>query len=98
MSNTNKPLIVAVPLAIASWPWWTNLLLAVLAYFLFGYLAEPPLLMIPSGGEANAAGSVSFFQGEIWSTACTLGMYTIPALFFVAAVIDLSRIVCKHAR
>ena len=39
MSNTNKPLIVAVPLVIASWPWWTNLLLAVLAYFLFGYLA-----------------------------------------------------------
>ncbi|KKI12184.1 MULTISPECIES: hypothetical protein [Comamonas] len=93
MSNTNKPLIVAVPLVIASWPWWTNLLLAVLAYFLFGYLAEPPQLMIPSSGEAATGGYMSIFRGSIWAMVCKIGQYVLPVLLAVAAVIDIGRIV-----
>ncbi|GAO73506.1 hypothetical protein [Comamonas sp. E6] len=94
MSNTKKPLIVAVPLAIASWPWWTNLLLAVLAYYLFAYLAEPPQLMIPSSNEAPASGYMGIFRGSIWSIVCKIGQYGLPVLLAVAAVIDIGRIFC----
>lgn len=95
MSNSIKPLILAVPLAIASLPWWLNLLLATLAYYLFGYLAEPPLLMIPSSGEAAATGYVSFFKGDVWSLICKFGMYGLPLLLAVAAAFDIGRIVGK---
>jgi hypothetical protein len=98
MSNTNKPFFVAVPLTIANWPWWTNLLLALFAYYLFQYLAEPPQLMTPSGGESAASSIKSFNQKEIWTKACTFGMYALPALFIVAALIGIARTVAQIAR
>jgi hypothetical protein len=92
MSNTNKPLrrcaIDHRQLALVD-----QSAAGLFAYYLFRTWLNHPV-DDPSSGE-SASSIKSFNQKEIWTKACTFGMYALPALFIVAALIGIGRTVAQ---